>query len=77
MKQRSQEIMRVAQTQLNIFVYGKEQVAARGNMAVNADGLETHTLNIQALIEAAINYFFGVSKDKKLQPRNSQGTITI
>lgn len=72
LKQRSQEIMLVVQTQLNIFVYGKEQVAARGNMAVNADGLETQTLNIPALIEAAINYFFGVSKYKKLQPRNSQ-----
>ncbi|HYW19032.1 MAG TPA: hypothetical protein VE956_06880 [Nodularia sp. (in: cyanobacteria)] len=70
-QQRSQEIIKVAQTQLNIFIYGKEQVAARGNMAVNADNLETQILNIPALIEAAINYFFGVSKDKKIAQGNS------
>ncbi|TVP60308.1 MAG: hypothetical protein EA343_17805 [Nodularia sp. (in: Bacteria)] len=70
LQQRSQEIIKVAQTQLNIFVYGKEQVAARGNIAVDADTLETQTLNIPALIEAAINYFFGVSKDKKIEQRN-------
>ncbi|MDB9339375.1 MULTISPECIES: hypothetical protein [Cyanophyceae] len=70
-QQRSQKIIRVAQTQLNIFVYGKEQVDARGNIAVNSDGLETQILNIPALIEAAINYFFGVGKDKKIGQGNS------
>ena len=70
-QQRSQKIIRVAQTRLNIFVYGKEQVDARGNIAVNSDGLETQILNIPALIEAAINYFFGVGKDKKIGQGNS------
>ncbi len=72
-QQRSQEIIRLAQTQLNIFVYGREQVAARGNMSVNADSLETQILNIPALIADAINYFFGVSKDQKIAQGHSDG----
>ncbi|MEH2148078.1 hypothetical protein [Nostoc sp.] len=70
-QERSQEIVQVAQTQLNIFLYGKEQLAARGEIAANADGLETHTLNLQALIEAALNYFFGVGSRKTLEPTTS------
>ncbi|MEH1938682.1 MAG: hypothetical protein V7L01_00345 [Nostoc sp.] len=67
-QERSQEIVQVAQTQLNIFLYGKEQLAAKGEIAATADGLETHTLNLQALIEAALNYFFGVGNRKTLEP---------
>ncbi|MEA5606026.1 hypothetical protein [Nostoc sp. UHCC 0252] len=70
-QERSQEIVQVAQTQLNIFLYGKEQLAARGEIATTNDGLETHTLNIQALIEAALNYFFGVGNRKTLDSRTS------
>ncbi|MHC0065419.1 hypothetical protein ACWATR_21395 [Nostoc sp. UIC 10890] len=70
-QERSQEIVQVAQTQLNIFLYGKEQLAGRGEIVPNADGLETHTLNIQALIEAALNYFFGVGSRKTLEPTTS------
>ncbi|MFN6468217.1 MAG: hypothetical protein RMY36_000890 [Nostoc sp. SerVER01] len=66
-QQRSQEIVKAAQTQLNIFLYGKEQLTAKGEIAVNADDLEAHTLNFQALIEAALNYFFGVSNRKTLE----------
>ncbi|MDF2387282.1 hypothetical protein JMG10_37875 [Nostoc ellipsosporum NOK] len=65
-QQRGQEIVRFTQNKFNIFIYGKEQLAARGNIAVS-DGLETQWLNIQALIAAAINYFFGVSQDKQLE----------
>ncbi|MBD2559547.1 MULTISPECIES: hypothetical protein [Nostoc] len=70
-QERSQEIVQVAQTQLNIFLYGKEQLAAKGEIATTADGLETHTLNLQALIEAALNYFFGVGNRKTLEPTTS------
>ncbi|BAY97891.1 hypothetical protein NIES37_18390 [Tolypothrix tenuis PCC 7101] len=66
MQQRSQEIIQVAQTQFNIFLYGKEQLAARGQLTVPADSLENQTPNIPALITAAINYFFGIGSDKKL-----------
>ncbi|MEH2323569.1 MAG: hypothetical protein V7K32_08350 [Nostoc sp.] len=70
-QERSQEIVQVAQTQLNIFLYGKEQLAAKGEITANADGLETHTLNLNALIEAALNYFFGVRNRKTLESRTS------
>ena len=66
-QERSQEIVQVAQTQLNIFLYGKEQLAGRREVAPNTDALETHTLNIHALIEGALNYFFGVGTRKTLE----------
>ncbi|MDZ8184437.1 MAG: hypothetical protein RMX96_06165 [Nostoc sp. ChiSLP02] len=65
-QQRSQEIVQAVQTQLNTFIYGKKQLTASGEIAVKADDLETHKLNLQALIEAALNYFFGVSNRKTL-----------
>ncbi|MEH1823099.1 MAG: hypothetical protein V7L31_29165 [Nostoc sp.] len=71
-QERSQEIVQVAQTQLNIFLYGKEQLAGKGEIAPNADGLETHTQNLQALIEAALNYFFGVGNSKTLDPTTNE-----
>ncbi|MCM0592165.1 MAG: hypothetical protein KA716_18965 [Gloeotrichia echinulata DEX184] len=69
LKQHSQKIIRVAQTQLDIFIYGKEQLAARGQIAVNNNALETQDMNFQALIAAAINYFFGDGTNKKLQSK--------
>ncbi|MEH2045377.1 hypothetical protein [Nostoc sp.] len=66
-QERSQKIVQVGQTQLNIFLYGKEQLTAKGKIAPNADGLETHSQNFQALIEAALNYFFGVGNRKTLE----------
>ncbi|OUL20250.1 hypothetical protein BV378_30190 [Nostoc sp. RF31YmG] len=71
-QQRSREIIQVAQTQFNIFLYGKEQLAARGQITVNTDSLETQTLNIQALFAAALNYFFGTGTDKKLDNRETK-----
>ncbi|MEH2330442.1 hypothetical protein [Nostoc sp.] len=70
-QERSQEVIQVVQTQLNIFLYGKEQLAAKGEIAPNADGLETHSQNFQALIEAALNYFFGVGNRKTLETTTS------
>ncbi|MEH2286161.1 hypothetical protein [Nostoc sp.] len=66
-QERSQKIVQVAQTQLNIFLYGKEQLTAKGEIAPNSDGLETNSQNFQALIEAALNYFFGVGNRKTLE----------
>lgn len=71
-QQRSREIIQVAQTQFNIFLYGKEQLAARGQITVNYDDLETQALNIPALLEAAFNYFFGVSTVKKLDTKETK-----
>ncbi|MEH2069525.1 MAG: hypothetical protein V7K47_15410 [Nostoc sp.] len=67
-QQRSQEIVQAAQNQLNIFLYRKEQLSAKGEIAVTPDDLETSTRNFQAIIEAALNYFFGVGTRKKLEP---------
>ncbi|MEA5552834.1 hypothetical protein VB713_17970 [Anabaena cylindrica UHCC 0172] len=58
-KQRSQEIIQSAKNQLDIFIYGREQLEAREKNSFNANNLENQTPNIPALIEAAINYFFG------------------
>ncbi|MBH8554824.1 hypothetical protein I8751_21205 [Nostocaceae cyanobacterium CENA357] len=69
-QQHSQELVRVAQTQLNIFMYGQEQLGVKREIAV-ADGLETQKINFQALIEAALNYFFGVSKNKTLESKGN------
>ncbi|BBD66920.1 hypothetical protein NIES4072_58020 [Nostoc commune NIES-4072] len=74
-QERSQEIVKVAQTQLNIFLYGKEQLAARGEITANTDGLETHTLDLQALIEAALNYFFGVGNRETLESTTSNERV--
>ncbi|MEH1826225.1 MAG: hypothetical protein V7L22_12805 [Nostoc sp.] len=71
-QERSQEIAQLAQTQLNIFLYGKEQLAGRDEITQNADGLETHTQNFQALIEAALNYFFGVGNKKTLESTTNE-----
>jgi hypothetical protein len=75
-QERSQEIAQVAQTHLNIFLYGKDQLAARGKIVTTADGLETHTLNLQALIESALNYFFGAGNKKTLEPTISDEILS-
>ncbi|MBE9059160.1 hypothetical protein [Sphaerospermopsis sp. LEGE 08334] len=66
-KQQSQGIIKVAKTQLDIFIYGKDQVEARGEISVNANTLNQRNLNIPALIESAINYFFGGRKIPQLR----------
>lgn len=68
----SQEIIRVTQTHINIFVYGKEQLVNRGDIAVSADDLASEKFNISALIEASINYFFGIGKSKNLNARGAK-----
>ncbi len=75
-QQRSREIIQIAQKQFNIFLYGKEQLVARGQIVVTADGLEAQTLNILELIAAALNYFFGVSSDKNLESRDDDRKIS-
>ncbi|HEY9799243.1 MAG TPA: hypothetical protein V6D25_02705 [Leptolyngbyaceae cyanobacterium] len=71
-QQRSLEIVRVAQAQLNIFLYGKEQLNSRKEIVGNSQSLANQKLNISALMEAAVNYFFGVPKNKLLESGFSQ-----
>jgi len=58
-QQRSLEIIKVAQTQLDIFLYGKE-------LTVPGEDIQSDRLRIKAIIEAAVNYFFGQRSGKKL-----------
>ncbi len=58
-QQRSLEIIKVVQTELNIFIYGKE-------LTVRGEDIQSDRLRIQAIIEAAVNYFFGQRTGKKL-----------
>ncbi|BAT54294.1 hypothetical protein NOS3756_32620 [Nostoc sp. NIES-3756] len=71
-QQRSLEMVKVAQTQLSIFLYGQEPVNSRKEIVKNVQGLENQKQNISALIESAINYFFGVPKHKLLDSSFSQ-----
>ncbi|TAE56643.1 MAG: hypothetical protein EAZ87_17860 [Nostocales cyanobacterium] len=57
-KSSSPGIIKIVQNQLEIFVYGKEEVEKRGEIIVNSQGLQKQNLSISKLIEAAINYFF-------------------
>jgi hypothetical protein len=75
-QENSQEILEVVRTQFNIFLYGKEELAARGQIAVNHEGLESHTINLQELITAALNYFFGVSSDKNLHSGDFENKVS-
>ncbi|RUR75531.1 hypothetical protein ACF3DV_21030 [Chlorogloeopsis fritschii PCC 9212] len=68
----SSELLQVIQTQLHIFVYGQEQLPVRRQTTVAADDLQNQTPKIQALIWAALNFFFGERKDKKLESNTSQ-----
>jgi hypothetical protein len=58
-QQRSLEIIKVVQTELDIFIYGKE-------LTVPGEDIQSDRLRIQAIIEAAVNYFFGERTGKKL-----------
>jgi hypothetical protein len=58
-QQRSLEIIKAAQTQLDIFLYGKE-------LTVPGEEIQSDRFQIKAIIEAAVNYFFGQRTGKKL-----------
>ncbi|MBE9207004.1 hypothetical protein IQ244_10825 [Nostoc sp. LEGE 06077] len=70
-QQNSQEIINITRTKFNVFLYGKDELVTPAEITVTSDSLETQTLNFQTLIEAAINYFFGVAKGKKLDSDNT------
>lgn len=75
MQQRSQEIMRGVQTQVSSLIYGQKPVSGKGDITVNPDIVETPKFNVSALIAAAIDYFFGVSKNQKINQENQNPKI--
>ncbi|MEM9925398.1 MAG: hypothetical protein AAF915_16870 [Cyanobacteria bacterium P01_D01_bin.50] len=75
-RQRSSELIKVVKTKLDIFLYGDRysvskpiypQVTVSKKQVVSHGYLETQKLKIQALISAALNYFYGEPKGKKLK----------
>jgi hypothetical protein len=59
LKQRSQEVIQAAQTQLNIFVYGKEELAGRGQIVLADDTPKTPVDSLKAVVGAVFNFLFG------------------
>ncbi len=59
-QQRASSLYHFVQTQLNIFVYGKEQLTTKNApITVDAFDWENQVRKVQALIWAAVNFFFG------------------
>ncbi|MEA5617712.1 hypothetical protein VB711_07660 [Cronbergia sp. UHCC 0137] len=68
-KQRSQEIIQTAKIQLNIFVYGQGELENRVNE------IDNQPVDILALIEAAINYFFGGRNSRRFASQRNQENL--
>ncbi|MEA5594923.1 hypothetical protein, partial [Rivularia sp. UHCC 0363] len=75
-RQRSNQLIKVAKAKLDIFLYGDTQNVTSSEYRnitldtkqVVADGnLESYKSRIQALISAALNYFYGEPKGKKIK----------
>jgi hypothetical protein len=62
----SRELIQALQTQLQIFIYGKEQIVASKQTTTTLENLENPTSKIQNLIWAALNFFFRDHQSKKL-----------
>ncbi|OKH13010.1 hypothetical protein NIES592_15360 [Fischerella major NIES-592] len=62
----SRELIQFLQTQLQIFIYGKEQIAFSKQTTTALENTQNPTSNIQNLIWAALNFFFGERQSKKL-----------
>ncbi|WP_337884391.1 hypothetical protein [Fischerella thermalis] len=72
----SRELIQFLQTQLQIFIYGKEQIAFSKQTTTALDNPENPTSNIQNLIWAALNFFFGERQSKKLDNGKSNNQIS-
>ncbi|MEO1428870.1 MAG: hypothetical protein AAFV71_07365 [Cyanobacteria bacterium J06633_8] len=57
-RERSGELIKLARTKLDIFLYGNKQKTLSKQQVVADKNLETQKSKIQALISAAFNYFY-------------------
>ncbi|GAA6618652.1 hypothetical protein [Scytonema sp. NUACC26] len=64
----SAELLQTVQTQLNIFLYGKQQSITSQEKVLSTKVGENQTSNILSLIWEAIHYFFGEKPNKDLEP---------
>ncbi len=71
----SRELIQFLQTQLQIFIYGKEQIAFSKQTTTALENTQNPTSNIQTLIWAALNFFFGERQNKKLDNGKSNNQI--
>ncbi|MBV6624046.1 MAG: hypothetical protein KI793_14100 [Rivularia sp. (in: Bacteria)] len=65
-RQRSGELIKVARTRLDVFLYGNQQKTLSKEQVVVDRNLETQKSKIQALISAAFNYFYAKPKVKEI-----------
>ncbi|MCP6761500.1 MAG: hypothetical protein NHB32_22795 [Fischerella sp. CENA71] len=72
----SRELIQILQTQLQIFIYGKEQIAASQQTTATIDNSQNPASKIQNLIWAAINFFFGERQSQKLDQAKSNHQIS-
>ncbi|TFI54799.1 hypothetical protein BLD44_007285 [Mastigocladus laminosus UU774] len=72
----SRELIQILQTQLQIFIYGKEQIATSQQTTATLDHSQNPTSQIQTLIWGAINFFFGERQSKKLEQTKSKNPIS-
>lgn len=73
-QQHATDLIHVVRTQLNLFIYGKEQLTTSTPSSVTIPESENQTIKIQALIWAAINFFFGSRHADKLQQSSTSAT---
>jgi hypothetical protein len=71
----SRELIQALQTQLQIFIYGKEQIAV-SKKTTTLENSESPTSKIQNLIWAALNFFFGERQSKKLNQTISTNQVS-
>ena len=64
-QQRGGEVIKVVKTKLDIFLYGGQATVSEGDIVADSN-LEKQS-KIQGLIWAALNYFYGESKSKKIK----------
>ncbi|MGJ5673074.1 MAG: hypothetical protein ACR9NN_05575 [Nostochopsis sp.] len=72
----SRELIQILQTQLQRFIYGKEQISTSQQTTATLDNFRNPASKIPNLIWTAINFFFGKSQSKKLFQARSNNQIS-
>uniref|UniRef100_A0A0C1QR20 Uncharacterized protein n=1 Tax=Tolypothrix bouteillei VB521301 TaxID=1479485 RepID=A0A0C1QR20_9CYAN len=60
-------MLQIVQTQLNIFLYGKNQSITNKEKVLSTEVGENQTANVLSLIWEAIHYFFGEQRNKSFE----------
>ncbi|NJL79486.1 MAG: hypothetical protein HC917_12685 [Richelia sp. SM2_1_7] len=66
-KQRGGELIKVVKAKLDIFLYGDRNLTVNSKQVVAHGNLESQKSKIQALISAALNYFYGQPQNEKIK----------